>query len=228
MSIFGPLVGAMRAGDAVRRLNDAFQLRDCTQRQTMHFADQRKLFALELTPGCLRIDIGSCLGPCVGGCTSDGYSASVQSLRKFLEGSDRRLLDGIAREMAAASQQQQYERAMALRDRLADLRWLTDRLVWLKTARQEHSFIYPLTGHDGRIVWYLVERGRVRAAVYPPTSARSRTVVGKLLEEIYTDAKVNGTLMPKGQVDSVLLVAAWFRKRPEERERCLNWQSALT
>jgi excinuclease ABC subunit C len=226
-AVFGPLVGAARAGDAARRLNDAFRLRDCSQRQKMHFADQRDLFSLELTPGCLRFDIGACLGPCARLCTQAGYGASARAAHDFLDGADRRLLTDLEAEMTAAAQSFQYERAMALRDKLADLRWLTDRLVWLKNARQEHSYVYPLEGHDGRAVWYLVERGQVRGAVYPPRGQRSRSAVARLLDEVYArGGTATGTVMPKGQVDSVLLVAAWFRKRPEERERCLKWDAA--
>lgn len=226
LSVFGPLVGASRTADAVRRLNDAFRLRDCPQHQQLHFADRPNLFSLELTPGCLRYEIGSCLGPCVTACTQAGYNLSVRSLLAFLEGSERTLLHDVERDMAEASQRQQYERAMALRDKLADLRWLTDRLVWLKCARQEHSYVYPLTGHDGRAVWYLIEKGQVRAAVYPPRNAKTRAAVSRLIDEVYSDAKVQGTLMPKGQVDSVLLVAAWFRKRADERARCIKWDEA--
>jgi excinuclease ABC subunit C len=226
LSIFGPLVGAVRANAAVRRLNDVFRLRDCSQRQTLHFAEQSRLFSLELTAGCLRFDIGTCLGPCVAGCTQTAYSERIRGLRSFLDGRDRRMLADIEIEMIDASRQQHFERAMTLRDKLAELRWLTDRLAWLKNARQEHSYIYPLEGHDGQTVWYLIERGRVRAAVYPSTTPRERAAVDKLIEQVYSDVKVTGKLMPKGQVDSVLLVAAWFRKRPEERQRCLKWDAA--
>jgi hypothetical protein len=47
-----------------------------------------------------------------------------------------------------------------------------------------------------------------------------------MLAQIYAQRQVT-TLMPHGQVDSVLLVAAWFRKRPEERAKCLGWEEAM-
>ena len=227
LALYGPLVGVSQTREAVRRLNDAFLLRDCAQNQPMNFSDQRDLFALELSHGCLRYDIGTCLGPCAGSCSRSNYSAKVRLLRGFLDGSDRRLLPNLEKEMAESSAQMQYERAMSLRDKLADLRWLTDRLVWLKNARQEHSFVYPLIGADERTVWYLIERGQVRAAVYPPTNAASSKKVARLLDEIYGRPNGVNTLMPRGQVDSVLLVAAWFRKWTDERAKCLCWNDVL-
>jgi hypothetical protein len=115
---------------------------------------------------------------------------------------------------------------MAVRDKLADLRWLTDRLVWLRNARLEHSYIYPLTGPDERTVWYLIDKGLVRGAVYPPTDRASKSRAARQIEKVYSDPTESGTIMPKGQVDSVLLVAAWFRKRPVEKNQCIKWGQA--
>jgi excinuclease ABC subunit C len=226
MAVYGPFVGAARARDAARRLNDTFRLRDCSQRQTMRFAEQRDLFALELAPGCLRYDIGTCAGPCAGFCSRTTYFERVQSVRSFLEGIDRQVLKDLEAEMTAASAAQQYERAMATRDKLADLRWLTDRLVWLRNARLEHSYIYPLTGPDERTVWYLIDKGLVRGTVYPPIDRATNLRVARLIDKVYSDPTESGTIMPKGQVDSVLLVAAWFRKRPEEKTSCIKWGEA--
>lgn len=227
VAVYGPFVGAKRARDAARRMNDSFRLRDCSQRQTMHFAEQRDLFALELAPGCLRYDIGTCMGPCAGFCSRLGYFDRLNSVRAFLEGIDRQVLHDLERDMFAASAAQEYERAMAVRDKLSDLKWLTDRIVWLRNARLEHSYIYPLAGADERTVWYLIDKGLVRGAVYPPTDAPSRKRVARLIEKVYTSPNELSTTMPKGQVDSVLLVAAWFRKRPEERARCLKWDKLV-
>ncbi len=224
-AIYGPLVGAKMASAAVRRLNDLFQLRDCSQKQTIRFSNQPNLFGLELSPGCIRHEINTCLGPCAGACSLAAYAKNVRALRDFLDGSDRSLLDSIDAEMKAASARMEYERAMTLRDKLFDLRSLTERLVWLKNARQHHSFIYPLIGADERCVWYFIERGQVRAVIYQPRTARSRVKACSLIDDIYRSQKPIATVMPHGQVDSVLLVAAWFRKRPEERTGCLNWET---
>ena len=221
LALYGPLVGAAHVREAARRLNDAFGLRDCSSRQTMRFAGQPDLFDLEFTPGCLRHAIGTCLGPCAGLCSQKQYSRQIDRTKQFLDGVDRSLLKDLEREMLDASAALQFERAMAVRDKLADLKWLTDRLVWLKHARQDHSFIYPLTGPDERTVWYLIDRGQVQHAAYPPRTRRQREAVQKLITSTYAERRPT-TLMPRKLVDSVLLVAAWFRKRPEERALALT------
>jgi excinuclease ABC subunit C len=216
LGVYGPLTSASRAGEAVRRLNDWYRLRDCAQTIAMHFADQGVLFEQERAPGCLRHDIGTCSGPCVGSCTRPAYGAQVRSAKRFLDGVDDRPLKDLAAKMQEAAATFQFERAAALRDRLAAIEWLWEKLNWLRNARKENTFIYPLTGISGRTVWYLIHRGRVRGACYLPTCPATAKTSQQLLADVY--ARDPGPGVTPGQVDHVLLVSAWFRKHPTERD----------
>jgi excinuclease ABC subunit C len=117
--------------------------------------------------------------------------------------------------MAQASSAMHFERAGAIRDRLAELEWLWERLNWLRQARKENTFVYPLVGADGRTVWYLIHRGRVRGACYQPTCSISAATSRELLNDVYAADPGPGVTL--GQVDHVLLVSGWFRKNPAEK-----------
>lgn len=224
VGVYGPFTSAARANEAVRRLNDWYRLRDCAQTVKMHFAEQGQLFEEERSPGCLRVEIGTCSGPCMGNCSRAGYGSQVRAAKRFLEGSDDRPLKDLAAKMQEASVAMQFERAAALRDRLAEVQWLWDKLNWLRNARKENTFIYPLTGPDQRTVWYLIHRGRVRGACYRPGCAASAEASLKLLEEVY--AMDLGAGITPNQVDHVLLVASWFRKYPTEKAGLLMAEQA--
>src|SRR5204862_7790602 len=168
VGVYGPFASAMRATDAVRRLNDWYRLRDCAQTVAMHFADQSELFPQQRSPGCLRLDLGACSGPCAGECTRNGYAAQVRAAKRFLEGTDDRPLRDLSAKMLAAAKEMQFERAAGIRDRLAGLEWLSERLNWLRSARREDTFVYPITAADERTGWYLIHRGRVRGACFRP------------------------------------------------------------
>jgi excinuclease ABC subunit C len=215
LGVYGPFTSAGQAGEAVRRLNDWFRLRDCAQTVAMHFADQGELFPENHTAGCLRYEIGTCSGPCAGTCTRSAYGSQVRAAKRFLDGSEDKPLGELRGAMQQAAAAMQFERAASLRDRLTDLEWLWERLNWLRAARRENTFVYPLTGPDGRTVWYLIHRGQVRGACYRPTSPESAAAVRKLLDDVF--AQDLGPGVAPGQVDHVLLVAAWFRKYPAER-----------
>ncbi len=160
IATFGPIPAGRRALAAVCRLNDLFQLRDCPQAQEMVFPDQRELFAVERAPGCLRFEIGTCLGPCTGTCARKDYTAKARSARNFLAGADMGPLTWLQTAMTAAAGAQQFERAAVLRDKLETLSWLTTRLERLRHARAKMSFIYPVACGGGQPLWYLIHAGR--------------------------------------------------------------------
>lgn len=224
---FGPIPGSSRAAEAVRRLNDGFKLRDCTQAQKMRFAEQAELFPILEPAGCLRYEIGTCVGPCAGYVTRAGYAKQVRAARAFLEGRDVGLLTGLERDMTTAAEALEFERAAALRDKLEPLRWLHERLVWLQQARDEHTFVYPLIGDDGRTLWYLIHRGRVCATVLEPNDPTSRRAARSAIEAAFPQRGGPDGLVSQDQIDSIMIVAGWFRRQPDERTRILQPGDAL-
>jgi excinuclease ABC subunit C len=216
-----------RAREAVRRLNDWFRLRDCPQAQTMAFADQGELFPVVRAAGCLRLELGTCLGPCAGACTRERYRDQVRAAQVFLGGEDDSPLSLLEAEMAAASQALLFERAAALRDKLETLRWLRDHLQRLRQARDGQSFVYPVSAAGGRDLWYLIHHGRVDRALPAPTDAAGQRDAAAAIEALYGTDQARGRLLAADQVDGVLLVAGWFRRHPEEHERTLEPAAAL-
>jgi excinuclease ABC subunit C len=223
---FGPVPAGRQAADAVRRLNDFFRLRDCAQSQEMVFAEQVELFPVPLAAGCLRHELGTCLGPCAAACTRETYAAQVAAARAFLAGTDTAALKTLQRAMHAASAELAFERAAALRDKLQALRWLHEQLEALREARAKGSFVYPVHGHDGSRLWYLLRGGWTVTAVAEPTDAEARGRVKGLLEDLYRRDAVAGAELAE-RLEGVLLVASWFRRYPEERQRVLQPGEAL-
>jgi excinuclease ABC subunit C len=221
---FGPITASKQAKDAVRRLNDWFQLRDCPQPQEMIFPDQGDLFPGLRPAGCLRLEIGACLGPCTGTCTRRDYQQQVRRARAFLSGNDLTPLDAMQAEMHAAAEAQQFERAAALRDRWTAVHWLAERLHRVRKAQEEMSFIYPVVGFDGRAAWHLIHGARVVAVVEAPRNPATRKAAREKIAAIYQHrAELLDTYE---HADSMMVVMQWFRKHSAERNRCLSPEDA--
>jgi excinuclease ABC subunit C len=217
---FGPVPLGPMVREAVRRLNDWYRLRDCPQAQSMAFADQGELFPQVRTAGCLRLEIGTCLGPCAAACTRADYAIAVKAAVRFLEGVDTAPLDRLERQMNEASAALQFERAVVLRDRLRALQRLYHYLERSRRAA-ERSCVYPVIGTDNTERWYLIQGGRVVTALTTADAGQRRAA----LETVYRG-------MPPGpvrldEIDGVLLVDAWFRRHPEEWARTLTPAEAL-
>lgn len=226
LACFGPVPAGERAREAVRRVNGWFGLRDCTQAQAMHFADEGELFPEPRTAGCLRYELGTCLGPCAGACTRTAYRQRVEAARAFLDGTDPAPLTSLQQEMEAAAAAMAFERAGVLRDRLEVLHWLATELTRMREARQ-HSFVYPVNGHGGCDLWYAIRGGRVVAILPCPRTGATRERAARLIEDLF--AGPDAALPPPAaeETDGVLLVAAWFRRRPGEQARTFTPAEAL-
>ncbi|MGL6094331.1 MAG: hypothetical protein ACRC7O_00835, partial [Fimbriiglobus sp.] len=203
-----------------------FKLRDCPSSQRMTFADQAPLFPDDRSMKCLRFDIGTCLGPCGGGCTRAEYAANVRAAKAFLDGKDATILEALAARMRAAAADLRFEQATADRDRLEALTYLSDRLAFLRAARRANSFVYPLDVPGARTVWYLIHHGEVQAAVREPGTADERAAVAGLIRKVFAAVPPPGGI-DDHCVDSVLLVTGWFRKRADEKAKLLTRAAAL-
>jgi excinuclease ABC subunit C len=219
---YGPFMGAQRLREAIRELSDVLGLRDCTLDSRMRFSDQRELFKLpERTPGCLRYEIGRCLGPCIAATTAGTYSARVRDARAFLEGTGDVPLKRLTKAMETASEAMEFERAASLRDKLAKLTALRDRFDYLRFAVESLSFTYAVPGVDGDDRTYVIHRGRVLRECAAPRSDEERQALADLaaLAAGTSPARRHAFALPAHEVDELLLISSWFAKHPDELKR---------
>ncbi len=216
---FGPFRGGARIEEAVRQLNDLLGLRDCSLGTPMRFADQSDLFAFEATPRCHRYELQLCVGPCAGLCTESEYKRRVALARTFLDGDADEPLRWLSERMVQAAERWDFEYAARLRDRAGRMEALRDEFSRLREALDSLSFLYSVPGYDAEDRIYLVRRGTVRATLAAPHSAAEKRTLARLVDEHFGVPEPGGTLVPKHQVDEILLLARWFRCNPEELRR---------
>lgn len=217
---YGPFMGAMGVGEAVRELNDVLGLRDCATDQRMHFADQPELFDLmPRTPGCIRFEVKKCLGPCVGGCTVQQYDERLALARAFLDGTDDGPIEQLRREMEEASERLEYERAAVLRDKFKRLEALRGQFGRLRFAVETLSFAYTVPGHGGDDRVYLIRRGRVRAELPLPKTPPEAAQLMTAIDDVFTPVERDTGQIPTHEIDELLLLSSWFRRFPAELER---------
>ncbi|MDQ0303151.1 excinuclease ABC subunit C [Ancylobacter polymorphus] len=107
---YGPFASVWAVNRTINALQKAFLVRSCSD----SFYEAR-------TRPCLLFQIKRCAGPCTGEVSHTDYAEYVREARDFLSGRSKAVKEQLAREMEAASQELEFERAAALRDRLAAL-----------------------------------------------------------------------------------------------------------
>jgi excinuclease ABC subunit C len=214
---FGPFRGPGRVRDVVREVQDLLELRDCRGSTRMLFADQLDLFGADRQPLCMRADVRKCLGPCAGRCTKSEYSAQVELAQRFLNGDADVPLTILRQRMDTASDRLQFEYAAELRDRMMRLEQARAELLGLRGFIDSLSFVYEVPGNAGDDVAYVIRRGSIREEMtMPDESARDDLVerARRVLNRRETFTRVAPT-----QAAEILLLARWFRLRPEELQR---------
>ncbi len=121
--------------------------------------------------------------------------------------------------MHDAAEQLAFERAGVVRDRLALVRWLHERVQHFHANVDRLTFRYHAIGHADREWVYLVRRGTVRAEVAAPRTEEERTAFDALVARVYEGADPTGADIPTHDLDEFYLVASWFRRRPTEKAR---------
>jgi excinuclease ABC subunit C len=227
LAVFGPIPAGSRALAAVRFLNDCFRLRDCPRSQEMVFADQAELFPVERAAGCLRYEIGTCLGPCLGVCSRAEYREQVGAAKAFLAGTDPSLLEKLRTAMMEAASALAFERAAALRDKWESLRWLHERLDQVQLARKLPPLIYPVEGVEGDHRWYLIQGGRVVAAIRVSQTAKENQAAAKRIASLLSQQKSLPEVVPARDLDGILLLSSWFRRHPQEKDRIIPAQAEV-
>jgi excinuclease ABC subunit C len=217
---YGPFVGAQRMEEALRELSDVLMLRDCKADMKLHFSDQVELFQIApRTPGCIRHEIGKCLGPCVGGCSVAEYAGRVALARAFLDGSSDGPIEMLRGKMEEASERLEFERAAAYRDKLGRLDVLREQFSRLRFAVENLSFVYTVKGYEGADRVYLVKRGLIRAELDKPRTSWQRAKLKRLAEDMFSVEEKPTTSVPTHEIDELLLLSSWFRRFPEEMEK---------
>jgi excinuclease ABC subunit C len=109
-SYYGPFASARAVNRTLNHLQRVFLLRNCTD----------SVFASRSRP-CLLYQIKRCSAPCTGKISEEDYARLVNDAERFLSGRSTRIQADLARDMADASANMEYERAAALRDRIRAL-----------------------------------------------------------------------------------------------------------
>ena len=104
---YGPFASAGAVNRTLNQLQRVFLLRNCTD----------ATFSARTRP-CLLYQIKRCSAPCVGKIAETDYAVLVNDAERFLQGKSTKIQAKLAEDMQTASEEMEFERAAALRDRI--------------------------------------------------------------------------------------------------------------
>ncbi len=141
---YGPFANAGAVNRTLSQLQKVFLLRNCSDAQ----------FESRTRP-CLLYQIKRCSGPCVGRISESDYADSVRDAERFLSGRSTQIQETLAKQMQAASDAMEFEKAAALRDRIRAL-----------TSVQTAQGINPRGVAEADVIALHLEKGQACVQVF--------------------------------------------------------------
>ena len=210
---FGPYGHAYAIRKTLDLLRRTFPIRNCSPAQLV--------VGVELGRPCLEFHIEKCAGPCVGEIEKAEYDGLVNELIDFLDGETQPVVRRLEREMRAAAEIEEFERAARLRDRLANVRKVIEK-QGMVTEKPEDIDVVALADDDleASVQVFYVRKGRmvgrkgfVLDKVEDVTSAQ---LLAHVLEQLYAEPEAAGVprevLVPQEPEDAEFY-ALWLSEQ---------------
>ncbi len=200
----GPFRSTAAARAAVELIHEVFPLRTCS-----------RSFRTAKSYGspCLQLALGRCLGPCVGRADREEYRRMVQELLAFLRSERDDLLALLHRQLTAAAERLDFERAARLRDliRRAQSLILAQQLVEETVSRAPVVVVTP-SPEPGAREFLLVVYGRLWAQVRASAGQGDAEVAARL-ELAWERARAAGPVpVDQESLDQVSILGRWLRQ----------------
>ncbi|MFC7058700.1 excinuclease ABC subunit C [Halovenus salina] len=186
-TVFGPFTDRGQVETVVKALRETYGLRGCSDHK----------YSTRDRP-CLDYDIGLCSAPCTDEIGREGYVADVEAVERFFGGETGVLTDPLEREMAAAAEDERFERAANLRDTLAAVEGFHDTGAAAVSAagesRQRTDVLgVSLAGSEPTVAVLRADGGQLvereqHTLDAPETTPEPATVLGAFLPQYYAAA----------------------------------------
>lgn len=177
---FGPYSSSNAMWSTLRLINTLFPLRNC----------KGSRLKPRLRP-CLNQQIGRCLAPCAGLADRQRYMEHVDKIIMLLEGRSQELQGHLRRQMQAAADDLDFERAAQLRDQLTALqRTLEKQLVCAGHDRDQDIIGFARKDAAAAIAILQVRDGRLNGSrnfFLADPYGDDPVILGQVLTQFYRD-----------------------------------------
>ena len=204
---FGPFASASAVGRTINSLQRAFLIRTCTD----------SVFETRTRP-CLLYQIKRCAGPCTHEVSDADYGELVQEAKDFLSGKSQNVKAAIAKAMADAAEDLDFERAAVYRDRLAALSHVQSH-QGINPASVEEADVFAIHHEGGisciQVFFFRTGQNWGNRAYFPKAdpSLSGAEILNAFLAQFYDDKPCPRQILLSEQIEECDLLAAALTER---------------
>ncbi len=206
---FGPYTSAFSVRETLHLLHKIYPLIPCGKSWSGKF-EQRP---------CLYFHLGQCMAPCAGLSDPKSYGAVVDEVGRFLSGKGDDLVRDLNAQMGAAAEALEYERAAAIRDRIAAIDSVLEKQKVLSADGIDRDVIAVVKDERGAAVQMLYVRsgkliGQRQFVLDGSADVAPGEAVQEFVKQYYSDApEVPREVLLPVEIDERAIVQQWLRTK---------------
>jgi len=175
---FGPFVSSQAVRQTLKMINKTFKLRKCKAGD----------FKTRTRP-CLNYQMQRCLAPCCNDIDGNVYGEIVKEVILLLKGSTSDLIRKVKKEMISAADNQDYETASELRDKMFALEKTIEKQVVVSTDFIDRDVIGIAGSYELSLITVLIIRGGLligtRNFTFSETLSTHTEIIGTFIRQYY-------------------------------------------
>ena len=202
--LLGPFRRRGAVASAVEMLTEQLGLRQCSEP------------IKEGMSACALLDLGKCLGPCVGAVAPESYRATVTRAIDALQGTDESVLAQLVARRDSLADDLRFEDAARLRDQIRALEHVISvQQRLLSVATRNLAIVAPSVEGAAREAFW-IRRGQLVGQTRLTRQTRV-TTVARALTVAFADPgpEVDGLPIARDKVDEMHLLDTWLQRNDE-------------
>lgn len=205
---FGPYFAGIDAREILKTINSAFKIRTCNLIITETSVAKRE---------CLNYSLGLCSAPCTKRISKADYRKEIDRVINFLNGNDEEIEEILTKKMQQAAENENFENAILLRDRLKMIAKLKQRVVAnLPKDVSKDVFAYYTDGLSGVITNMVVRGGKILGIIsYPCLDAELEEgqTLFNFIVQYYQNLLVPNEIILSHNIEDKELLYEFFNKK---------------
>ncbi len=205
---FGPYRGLGIVYKTIEMLDRVFPFRTCDKEITGK--DKRP---------CTEYFIHRCLGPCASLADKAAYDHAISQVVLFLDGKQDAVVKMLTKQMEGASENLEFERAAVFRDRIRDLKEVSEQQMVFSTASTDQDVIAFARNDGEAVVQVFFIRGgkllgREHYVLAGTEESEPSEIMSSFIEQFYQDAPtVPANLLLQHGINDAEVIESWLREK---------------
>jgi len=211
---FGPYTSVFAVKNTIELIKKLFPIKTCNKVFTKDGKKQRP---------CLNYHIHQCLGPCQGDVNKEEYRALMNDICGFLGGKQEEIVKRLENEMIKASENMEFEKAAALRDKIASLRHIAQKQKVVTNAMSDQDVIaFSKDPTDSCVQVFFIRGGKLIGREHfifeGVGEVSDKELMTSFIKQFYSAAAyVPSEIVLQEDIDEMEIIERWLSSKREAK-----------